>query len=185
MSTPCLHVAASKGPYASLDTAAFATPSYCSDGMRIRAPCLNRALGLSPKSAPSRLTSVHRPSGEAINTPRRSYPKPQTPAAPYDTSKVMLLHVLPKIPKDSLLVTPGFQAVLVVAPAWLCSAPAAAAQKQKGSGLLSAPARQRCCARCPKPFTIFIATLVLALVLISGLMIGHFAVPYIRNMVSP
>ena len=66
-----------------------------------------------------------------------------------------------------------------------CAQPlAAAAQKQKGSGLLSAPARQRCCARCPKPFTIFVATLVLALVLISGLMIGHFAVPYIRNMVS-
>ena len=28
------------------------------------------------------------------------------------------------------------------------------------------------------------ATLVLALVLISGLIIGHFAVPYIRDMVS-
>ena len=42
------------------------------------------------------LTGVCRPSGEAITTPRRSYPKPQTPAAPYETSKVMLLHAPPK-----------------------------------------------------------------------------------------
>ncbi len=57
-------------------------------------------------------------------------------------------------------------------------------QKQKGSGILSAPKRPRCCARCPKPFTIFVSSLVVALVLIVGFMIGHFAAPYIQTMVS-
>ena len=64
-----------------------------------------------------------------------------------------------------------------------------AVQKQKGSGLLSAPRRrweafsERCSERCPKPFTILVATLAIALVLIIGFMIGHFAAPYFRTMV--
>ncbi len=57
-------------------------------------------------------------------------------------------------------------------------------QKQKGTGILSAPKRPRCCARCPKPFTIFVSSLVVALVLIVGFMIGHYAAPYIQTMVS-
>lgn len=57
-------------------------------------------------------------------------------------------------------------------------------KKQKVSGLLSNPQRPRCCGRFPKPFTIIVATLVLALVLIIGLLVGHFAAPYIRTMVS-
>ena len=56
-------------------------------------------------------------------------------------------------------------------------------QKHKGIGLLSSPQRQRCCARCPKPFTVIVATLIIALVLIIGLLIGHFAAPYIGTMV--
>ncbi|CAL5224761.1 g7499 [Coccomyxa viridis] len=55
-------------------------------------------------------------------------------------------------------------------------------KKQKGTGILSAPKRPRCCARCPKPFTIFVSSLVVALVLIVGFMIGHYAAPYIQTM---
>ena len=106
MTTPCLQVAACKGPYASLDTAVSAAPSDCS--------CVNALQSATPEQSSwtvskdgaisfatcnrrgQRLAGVRRPSGEAINTPRRSYPKPQTPAVPYDTSKVMLLHVPPK-----------------------------------------------------------------------------------------
>lgn len=50
--------------------------------------------------------------------------------------------------------------------------------------MLSAPRRPRCCMRCPKPFTVFVASLVVALVLIAGFMVGHFAAPYIQTMVS-
>ena len=57
-------------------------------------------------------------------------------------------------------------------------------QKPKGMGILSAPKRPRCCSRCPKPFTIFVTSLVIALVLIVGFMIGHYAAPYIQTMVS-
>ena len=58
-------------------------------------------------------------------------------------------------------------------------------QRQKGTGILSAPRRPRCCVRCPKPFTIIVATLGIALVLIIGFLIGHFAAPYMQTMVSP
>ncbi len=64
-----------------------------------------------------------------------------------------------------------------------------AVQKQKGSGMLSAPRKrweafsERCSERCPKPFTILVVILVIALVLIIGFMIGHFVAPYFRTMV--